>query len=80
MLLIRGLRGEEPEVGQASEAQNASSRGIAGFSIGLLVAFAIDLMIDGLLVSLGRAAGGEGGLVLGIGIGVETLFLGLALA
>jgi ZIP family zinc transporter len=45
-----------------------------------LVAFAIDLMIDGLLVSLGRAAGGEGGLVLGIGIGVETLFLGLALA
>lgn len=77
MLLIRGLRGEE---GEASVESAGVRRGVAGFSIGLLVAFAIDLAIDGMLVSFGVAAGNEGGVVLGIGIGVETLFLGLALA
>ena len=74
MLLIRGLRREEDSI------EAAGTRGVAGLSVGLLVAFGIDLVIDGMLVSFGVAAGEEGGLVLGLGIGVETLFLGLALA
>lgn len=78
MLLLRGLRGEEPDTGE--QTQGETRRLIGGFSIGLLVAFGIDLAIDGMLVSLGVAAGHEGGVVLGIGVAIETLFLGLALA
>ncbi len=74
MLLIRGLRRKEESI------EAVKTRGIAGLSVGLLVAFGIDLVIDGMLVSIGVAAGDQGGLVLGVGIGVETLFLGLALA
>ena len=73
MLLIRGLRRKEESI------EAVKTRGIAGLSVGLLVAFGIDLVIDGMLVSIGVAAGDQGGLVLGVGIGVETLFLGAGL-
>lgn len=47
---------------------------------GMFVPMAIDLFIDGLLVAIGFAAGKLGGVVLLIGLTVETLSLGLSTA
>ncbi|MCH2136011.1 MAG: hypothetical protein MK101_05450 [Phycisphaerales bacterium] len=75
MLALRGLRGREDDQGRAS-----GHSAIAGISIGFLIALAVDLVIDGLLISLGVAAGEEGGLLLGVAVAIETLFIGLAVA
>lgn len=47
---------------------------------GLLVAVAVDLLIDGLLVGIGFAAGAENGILLTIALTIEILFLGLSTA
>ena len=47
---------------------------------GILIPMAVDLFIDGLLVAVGFAAGALGGLVLLIGLTLETLSLGLSTA
>lgn len=46
---------------------------------GLLAPVAVDLFIDGMLVAIGFAAGREGGLILLVGLTLETAALGLAL-
>lgn len=46
---------------------------------GALVPTAVDLFIDGLLIAIGLAAGVFGGLVLLIGLSLETLALGLSI-
>jgi ZIP family zinc transporter len=66
MLLLRVLR--------------AKSSNTSGLTMGFVLAMSIDMLIDGLLVALGVANGTEGGLILGTGIAIETLFLGLAIA
>lgn len=45
---------------------------------GVLVPVAIDLFIDGVLIAVGFAAGASGGMVLLIGLSLETLALGLS--
>jgi ZIP family zinc transporter len=45
---------------------------------GVLVPMAVDLFIDGLLIAIGLAAGRFGGMVLLIGLTIETLSLGLS--
>lgn len=45
---------------------------------GIIVPMAVDLFIDGLLVAVGFAAGALGGIVLLIGLTLETLSLGLS--
>jgi len=47
---------------------------------GLLLATFIDVATDGFIIGAGFAAGGETGTILALGLSVELLFLGLALA
>lgn len=47
---------------------------------GVVAPIAVDLVIDGMLVAIGFAAGREGGIVLLVGLTLETAALGLALA
>lgn len=49
-------------------------------STGLLLATFIDVAVDGFIIGAGFAAGGETGTILALGLSVELLFLGLALA
>lgn len=58
---------------QAAAAGSASSTG-------LLLATFIDVAVDGFIIGAGFAAGGETGTILALGLSVELLFLGLALA
>lgn len=53
---------------------------IEGLSIGLLLATFIDVATDGVIIGAGFAAGGSTGTILALGLSVELLFLGLALA
>jgi zinc transporter, ZIP family len=69
MLLVRKFT--EPAAGAPEES--ASPRG-------LVVTVIIDLIIDGLLVGIGFAAGAEVGLLVTIALTLEVLFLGLATA
>ncbi|OIR06649.1 hypothetical protein GALL_112560 [mine drainage metagenome] len=48
--------------------------------MGLLLATFIDVATDGFIIGAGFAAGGETGTILALGLSVELLFLGLALA
>jgi ZIP family zinc transporter len=52
----------------------------AGLSSGLLLATFIDVATDGFIIGVGFAAGGKTGTILALGLSVELLFLGLALA
>ena len=60
---------------QASLKDTAS-----GLGMGLLLATFIDVATDGFIIGAGFAAGGETGTILALGLSVELLFLGLALA
>jgi ZIP family zinc transporter len=60
---------------QASAAGSAS-----GMGTGLLLATFIDVATDGFIIGAGFAASGETGTILALGLSVELLFLGLALA
>lgn len=52
----------------------------AALGTGLLLATFIDVATDGFIIGAGFAAGGETGTILALGLSVELLFLGLALA
>lgn len=52
----------------------------SGMGTGLLLATFIDVATDGFIIGAGFAAGGETGTILALGLSVELLFLGLALA
>ena len=51
-----------------------------GLNSGLLLATFIDVAMDGFIIGAGFAAGGNTGMILALGLSVELLFLGLALA
>ena len=51
-----------------------------GVPSGLLVATFLDVAMDGFIIGAGFAAGGTTGPILALGLSVELLFLGLALA
>jgi ZIP family zinc transporter len=53
---------------------------VAGMGSGLLLATFIDVATDGFIIGAGFAAGGQTGTILALGLSVELLFLGLALA
>lgn len=69
MLIVRKLT--EPPGGAVEPGEGPK---------GLLVAVGVDLVIDGLLVGIGFAAGSEVGLLVTIALTLEVLFLGLATA
>lgn len=62
---------------QRLEHQTGKSTGV---DLGLLLATFIDVAVDGFIIGAGFAAGGETGPILAMGLSVELLFLGLALA
>lgn len=53
---------------------------LCGVPSGLLVATFLDVAMDGFIIGAGFAAGGTTGPILALGLSVELLFLGLALA
>ncbi len=53
---------------------------LAGVPSGLLLATFFDVAMDGFIIGAGFAAGGSTGPILALGLSVELLFLGLALA
>jgi ZIP family zinc transporter len=68
---------------QAELSSAAAGMGSAmGSSMGsgLLLATFIDVATDGFIIGAGFAAGGQTGTILALGLSVELLFLGLALA
>lgn len=62
------------------EHQPSAATAAAGLNTGLLLATFFDVAIDGFIIGAGFAAGGETGTILALGLSVELLFLGLALA
>jgi ZIP family zinc transporter len=62
------------------EHKASMSGDAAGLSTGLLLATFIDVATDGFIIGAGFAAGGQTGTILALGLSVELLFLGLALA
>ena len=70
MLMIRRLAPEPEE----------ASGGAGGWPWGLLVPVGIDLLIDGLLLGIGFAAGTREGKLLAAGLAIEGVSLGIATA
>lgn len=62
------------ELTEPSPREGAERKGAAG----LLTAIAIDILIDGVLVGVGFAAGSEAGVLLTIALTLEVLFVGVA--
>ena len=62
------------------EHQASVTGSVAALGTGLLLATFIDVATDGFIIGAGFAAGGETGTILALGLSVELLFLGLALA
>ncbi len=69
MLIVRALT--EPAQGASADSDSPK---------GLVAAVGVDLVIDGLLVGIGFAAGTEVGLLVTVALTLEVLFLGLATA
>lgn len=63
-----------------SAALEKRGEGAGGFPTGLVVAVAVDLVIDGALIGMGFAVGSEEGVLLTLAITVELLSLGLAVS
>ena len=76
-------KNEEPEEAgnaPAGSANVTAPPGAASLPWGLLVAIGIDILIDGLLLGIGFAAGAKEGTLLAIALTIELLSLGLATA
>jgi ZIP family zinc transporter len=72
--------GKASELLAATNAPATSSPGPSPLPWGLLVAIGIDILIDGLLLGIGFAAGAKEGTMLAIALTIELLSLGLATA
>ncbi|MDT8305528.1 MAG: transporter [Anaerolineae bacterium] len=71
----------ERMVGRAAHGPAAAGEGAPGArTTGLVVTVAIDVLIDGLLIGVGFAAGEEVGILLTVALTLELLFLGLSVA
>lgn len=84
MLALRGAmsRFEEKEDGKTivktDEIARSEMRGERVLPFALLFAIAVDLVVDGLLLGIGFAAGAKEGVLLALALMVEVLALGLA--
>jgi ZIP family zinc transporter len=76
--------GAERFVSPVTDPVGAPNEGIAAknqnFPLGLIVAVAVDLIVDGLLIGVGFAASAGTGRLLAIALTIELLSLGLAVA
>ena len=62
------------------EHRAAAALSASALGMGLLVATFIDVAVDGFIIGAGFAANGEAGTILALGLSVELMFLGMALA
>lgn len=62
----------------SEKLENKQSKGSNALPMGLLVALGIDLLIDGILLGVGFAAGNTEGILLSAALSLETFSLGLA--
>lgn len=75
MLTLRQLLEHDDEEGESEHAESGG-----GSSTGMLVAIGVDLVVDGIMLGLGFAAGERAGILLAIALTIETVSLGLAIA
>lgn len=68
MLLIKHWTSREEKQQEGAKSQPTS----------LLIAMGVDILLDGILIGIGFAAGEKQGMLLTIAIGLELLFLGLS--
>lgn len=81
MLLVEQLIKRLSRKSEGSEeAQGTGSIQATQMPVGLLAAVAVDLLIDGLLIGVGFAAGAKQGLLITIALTLEVLFVGLSVA
>ncbi|RZK62975.1 MAG: transporter [Hymenobacter sp.] len=80
MLGLRYFTQRLEKQGASESTENQSVAGVAPVPWGLLVAIGIDLLIDGLLLGIGFAAGAKEGTLLALALTLELLSLGLATA
>ncbi|WP_051450174.1 ZIP family metal transporter [Actinospica robiniae] len=71
--ILLGLQAAERRTEKAAEIS-----GRAGFPTGMLVAIAVDLVIDGVLVGIGATLGANQGMILTVALTLEIGFLALA--
>ncbi len=75
MLAVRSLMSRAEEKAKANAEPSPSS---GALPLGLLLGIAVDLVVDGLLLGVGFAAGQKEGVLLALALTVEVLALGLA--
>ena len=80
--VMLGLRYFTQRLEKQAEATEATATAVGPATLpwGLLVAIGIDILIDGLLLGIGFAAGAKEGTLLAIALTIELLSLGLATA
>lgn len=76
---ISALTGGFEKVASTEEGENVGEKK-SKLPIGFLTALAVDLLLDGLLISISFAAGTKEGRLLSLALTVELLSLGLAIA
>lgn len=77
MLLVKFLVGKLEDV-ETMEKNDLTVVTKSRLPLGLLIAMGIDLLIDGLLLGVGFAAGNKEGILLSIALALEVFSLGLA--
>jgi ZIP family zinc transporter len=76
VIAMLGMRYLTERLGAEGEESVDASNSVTS----LLIAVGVDLLLDGLLVGIGFAAGAQNGILLSIALTLEVLFLGLATA
>lgn len=79
MLTISTLTGGFEKLASNEQAE-AGGRRESGLPVGMLVAVAVDLLIDGFLIGIGFSTGAKEGRLLTLALTIELLSLGLAVA
>lgn len=80
MLLIRWLTKTPNQPNKTSGADEFTRIKSPSLPIAFLLAIGVDILIDGLLLGIGFAAGAKEGLLLTVALGIEIFSLGLATA
>jgi ZIP family zinc transporter len=79
-LFMYGIKLWTMRMEHQAELSGAAAGMGSAMGSGLLLATFIDVATDGFIIGAGFAAGGQTGTILALGLSVELLFLGLALA
>ena len=78
--VMLGVKRLAERYGGEGEAEGGPAESTGAGALGLIVTVGVDVVIDGLLIGIGFAAGGKAGVLLTIALTIELLFLGLSAA